>query len=63
MASIGYSAPKDTEVSFVTSTGESKRVKFKDGAYTTSNEEEIAALDACAELKSHPISFAPKKER
>jgi hypothetical protein len=65
MASIGYSAPPETEVSFVTSAGESRSVKFdKSGKYTTSKDDEIAALDACAELESHPISFAPKtKER
>lgn len=60
MASIGYAAPEGTEVGFVTSKGEAKSVKFKNGAYTTSNEDEIAALDAVAELESHPVSFAPK---
>jgi hypothetical protein len=65
VASIGYSAPPDTEVSFVTSAGEAKRLKFDaKGHYTTSKEDEIAALDSCAELESHPIGFAPKsKER
>jgi hypothetical protein len=61
--SIGYSAPKDTEVSFITAAGEAKSVTFKDGKYTTTNEDEIAALDAVAELEEHPVSFAPKSAK
>jgi hypothetical protein len=62
MASIGYSAPPDTQVSFVLPDGRSKVVKFSDkGTYSTSNADEIAALDALGELESHPIAFAPKK--
>ena len=61
MAQIGYSAPPETEVGFVTPRGEAKTIKFsKGGSYTTSDDDEITALDAVAELKAHPISFAPK---
>lgn len=63
MASIGYSGRGVKEMSFVTSKGEAKTVTFKDGRYTTSDEDEIAALDAVAELKDHPISFAPKSSK
>lgn len=59
MASITYkSTSKDTEVSFVTAAGEAKSVEFKDGRYTTSKADEIEALDALANLDSHPISAA-----
>lgn len=47
-------------MSFVTDKGEARSVKFKDGIYSTSDEDEITALDSVAELEVHPISFAPK---
>lgn len=63
MPSIGYAAPPETEVGFVTPRGEARSLKFsKAGTYTTSDEDEIAALDAVASAESSSIGFAPKKE-
>lgn len=65
MPSIRYAAPAGTEVSStVPGTGEEVRISFsKDGFYTATKAEEIAALDAVAELEAHPITFAPTKEK
>lgn len=60
---ISYSAPPETEVGFVTSKGEAKSLKFsKSGTYTTSNAEEIAALDAVAQLEDHPVTASANKK-
>lgn len=63
MASIGYVAPPDTSVSFTLPDGSSRTVTFKDGKYTASKDDEIAALDAVAELENHPVGFAPKSSK
>lgn len=61
---ISYSAPPDTQVSFVLGDGRSKVVKFSDkGTYSTSSADEIAALDALGELETHPVAFAPKSPK
>jgi hypothetical protein len=60
---ISYSAPPDTKVSFTLPDGTSKVVKFSDkGTYSTSKDDEIAALDVLANLAVHPITAAANQK-
>lgn len=60
MAKVSYRAEKGTEVSS-TINDHNVLMVFKDGTYTTADLDEIAVLDAVAELEDHPVSFAPKE--
>ena len=53
-----YVAPPETEVGFVTSKGESRSLTFTaHGNYSTDDADEIAALEALAELETHPVGW------
>jgi len=57
------SKDKTVEVSGGNSKGEVLGpISFKSGSYTTSNDDEIALLDALATDPDNPIGFDPKEE-
>jgi len=57
-----YKAAKDVVVGMTNAKGESVGpVSFAKGTYDTSDPDEIAMLDACAEDPNNPVGFDPKE--
>ena len=58
-----YKAKKDVLVSGTNARGEEVGpISFKTGSYSTTDDDEIALLDACATDPVNPIGFDPKGE-
>ena len=57
-----YKAAKDVQVAGNNGKGEVVGpISFKSGSYTTTDDDEIALLDACATDPDNPIGFDPKE--
>ena len=57
-----YSATKDVMVSGCNTKGEVVGpISFAKGPYTTTKDDEVALLDACATDPDNPIGFSPKE--
>jgi hypothetical protein len=59
---VRYKAKKDVQVGGNDSKGEVVGpISFKTGSYITTDDAEIALLDACATDPDNPIGFDPKE--
>ena len=59
-----YKARKDVQVGGNNSKGDQVGpISFKTGSYSTTDDDEIALLDACATDPANPIGFDPKEAK
>lgn len=58
-----YKAKQAVTISGTNSKGEAVGpIQFKNGVYTTTDDDEIALLDTCATDPDNPIGFDPKEK-